>query len=97
MKSKTHSQNLIQKGPQNPSLCRALLNHKMFYPVCHKCRNLSIECFFLLLFCFVFTFHSTTSLDIIIIVYCTSVACLYVLCRSCCCRCVVVQNNRVLL
>ena len=27
------------------SLCRALLNHRMFHPVVHKCRSLSIGCF----------------------------------------------------
>ena len=45
----------------------------------------------------VFTLHSTASLDIIITVYCSCVGCLHVLCRSCGCRRVLVQNKIVTL
>ena len=54
-----------------------------------------------ILVCFVvvviLTLPSTTSLDTIIIVSCSSVGCLHVFCGSCCCCCVVVLNNLVLL
>ena len=50
MTSEFTIKSLIQKGPLNLSLCRALLNHRLFYPVLHRYRSLSIVCFLLLLF-----------------------------------------------
>ena len=87
--------NLFQKSPQNPSFCRALLNHRMFYPVCHNCRSLIVVFFVFVVV--VFTLPSTTSVAVIIIVYCTSVGCLHLLRCSCSCCCVVVLINLVLL
>ena len=57
-------ENLSQKGPQNPSLCRALLNHRLFYPVCHNCRSLSVCLFVVVVVSFLRSFAPPVSLSL---------------------------------